>query len=132
MWIAPGIKDIYQMVDDGLIEAYLITGRFEHLKKDTDKWIARINKNGHFKKCYYNQHAKQTHLYKEELINKHKLDIFIDDNWDIVKYLSSKLGNRTKVFWIYNLLDRSIPYKHKFPTLQKSVNQVMQITHNQK
>src|SRR3989338_7674259 len=61
---------------------------------------------------------EQPQIVKETMIKKLALDIFVEDNWDIVKHLKSK----TKIFWIYNILDRNIDYKYKFPTLLAVAN----------
>lgn len=120
LWIAPGIHDIYQLIDDKKIEAHIITARFEHLKKDTTKWFNKLNHKKHFTNTIYNKNAKQPHQYKAELIEKMNLDIFIDDNWDIVKALAEKYPQK-KIFWVSNLLDSRIDYKYKFPNLKKAI-----------
>ena len=52
------------------------------------------------------------------------LDVFVEDNWGIVEYLSPKF-RRTKIAWIYNLLDRTIPYPYKFPSLKKTIEHII-------
>jgi hypothetical protein len=54
------------------------------------------------------------------MIKKLNLDIFVEDNWDIVKYL--KNIKKTKIFWIYNLLDKKIKYQYKFKSLKEVVS----------
>ncbi|MBT4652637.1 MAG: hypothetical protein HN981_01275, partial [Candidatus Pacebacteria bacterium] len=45
LFVSPGMKQIEQLVKDGKIEAYVVTGRFGHLEKDTNKWFKKFNKN---------------------------------------------------------------------------------------
>jgi len=55
------------------------------------------------------------------MINKLDLDIFVEDNWDIVKHLKMK-NEKLKIYWIYNIFDRSINYKYKFSSLKNVIN----------
>jgi hypothetical protein len=127
LWIAPGTDDIKSLVEQGKIEAYIITGRFKHLKHNTEKWINRLNADSHFKQWHFNQKAEQPHLYKENLIKELDLDVFIDDNWDIVQYLHQQFGPHRKIFWVYNLLDRHIKYEEKHPDLKHAVQGIKQL-----
>jgi cytochrome c len=63
------------------------------------------------------------------MIKKLNLDIFVEDNWDIAKYLKNqnsklKTGKKTKIFWIYNLLDRNIKYRYKFSSLKEVIKKI--------
>lgn len=111
-----GLKEIKKLVKKRKIEAYLITGRYSFLKDDLDYWIKKLKLNQYFKQIYYNVKDEQPHFFKEKIIKKLKLDIFVEDNWDIVAYLEKNL-KKTKIFWIYNLLDKNINYRYKFANL---------------
>ena len=56
------------------------------------------------------------------MIEKLNLDAFVEDNWDIVKYLQNISDHDkkvdTRIFWIYNLFDRFKKYPRKFPHLK--------------
>lgn len=119
--VAPGFSELKHKVQSGEIEAYLITARFDFLKPDLDKWLTRIQADKYFKKVYYNQHNEQPHAFKLRVLNSLKLDYFIEDNWDIVNNLAVQPGLNTKIFWIYNLFDRRIPYPYKYPILKKAL-----------
>jgi hypothetical protein len=63
------------------------------------------------------------------MIKKLNLDIFVEDNWDIAKYLKTqnsklKTEKKTKIFWIYNLLDRNIKYWYKFSSLKEVIKKI--------
>jgi hypothetical protein len=103
----------------------MISARYESLKTDFDSWVKKIDPDHLFAGYFYNNQNDQPHLYKEKIIKKLGLDIFVEDNWDIVKYL--KTGMRTKIFWIYNLLDRQITYPDKFPSLRAVMDKLSQI-----
>ena len=125
--VAPGLSDIRDLVKAGTIEAYLITGRFNFLKSDLDRWLKKIKADEYFTGIYHNAQNQQPHLFKEERLKTLGLDIFIEDNWDIVKHLATeKIHGRlpTDTYWIYNLFDRRINYPHKYPMLKQAVNSI--------
>jgi len=123
---APGVKEIKQLIKEKKIKAYVISARYESLKEDFLFWKKKIDPENLFSSWYYNEKNDQPHLYKEKMIKKLNLDIFVEDNWDIVKYLKTqnsklKSGKKTKIFWIYNLLDRNIKYWYKFSSLKEVI-----------
>jgi len=126
---APGVKEIKQLIKEKKIKAYVISARYESLKEDFLFWKKKIDPENLFSSWYYNEKNDQPHLYKEKMIKKLKLDIFVEDNWDIVKYLKTqnskiKSGKKTKIFWIYNLLDRKIKYWYKFSSLKEVIKKI--------
>lgn len=124
LFISPGYHEVKQLVKDGKIKAYLITARYSFLQNDLGNWLKKLEAGKYFQGSIYNKNNEQPHLFKEKIIKKLNLDIFVEDNWDIVNYLDSKHEARnpkTKIFWIYNILDRKIDYKYKFPVLKKAV-----------
>lgn len=135
-----GLHDIKKLIETGKIEAYIISARYELLKDDFDSWLNNINAKKYFKGCYHNNDNEQPYLYKEKMIKKLNLDIYVEDNWDIVKYLKSKVKSqksplrpsgfegRAKVFWIYNILDRHINYEYKFSGLKKVAAELLKLS----
>lgn len=123
---APGIEEIRKLVDEKKIKPYIISARYEFLKTDFENWTRKIDPKKHFEDYFHNDNNQQPHLYKSEMIKKLKLDIFIDDNWDIVDHLSKKTGSQ--IFWIYNFLDRKIDYQHKYATLKKALQEIKRQT----
>jgi len=124
---AKGIDEIKQLIKQKKIKVYVISARYESLKKDFLFWRKKIDPENLFSSWYYNEKNDQPHLYKEKMIKKLNLDIFVEDNWDIVKYLKTqnaklKSGKKTKIFWIYNLLDKKIKYQYKFKSLKEVVS----------
>jgi len=131
---APGLKNLITLAQTGRIEAYVITGRFDYLKNDFYRWIRKISGDEFLKGYYHNEQNEQSHLFKEKMIKKLKLDIFVEDNWDIVNYLNLKsLCNnkykkssrrKTRILWIYNLFDQQIKYKDGYPTLKAAIEMI--------
>lgn len=120
---AKGIELIKNLSKNNKIEAYIITGRYSFLEKDFNKWLKTIKAKTFVKKSIFNIENKQPHVFKEEMIKKLGLDIFVEDNWGIVKYLRKK-PLKTKILWIDNIFDRPIDYKHKFTSLKKTVEYI--------
>lgn len=122
-FVASGFEQVPQLVQTHQIEAYLVTARFDFLKPDLDRWLKKIDADHLFKTVYFNQKNEQPHLYKRRILRQLQLDYFIEDNWDIVKNLSVDPAlQHTKIFWIYNLLDRRIPYPYKYPVLNSAIH----------
>ena len=114
----PALKDLEGLVKAKKIEAYIITGRYSFLKNDYEKWLKVINKNKIFKACYQNIDNSQPNEFKQKMIRKLNLDIYIEDNLDIVNKIQNK---SSKIFWITNILDKNISYKYKFNNLREAL-----------
>lgn len=117
---APGLHEITRLVNEGKIEAYLITARYNFLGSTVTEWIQKNKLEKTFKGVFYNSKDEQPHEFKERMIKELNLDIFVEDNFDIVEYISKK--TKVKVVWIYNIFDKHIPFINKAPTLQKTIN----------
>lgn len=121
---ATGIDDIKTLIKENKIKGYIISARYESLKQDFERWVKKIDARSYFSGIYYNNNNEQPPHFKAAMIKRLKLDIFVEDNWDIVSYLQSHVDLKAqdcKILWIYNLLDRNILYKNKFPSLRKAV-----------
>ncbi len=126
IFVAPGLDEIKTMVKENKIKAYIITARYSFLKNDLDQWLKKMKVNRYFSGVYYNQKDEQSHIFKERTIKKLSLDIFVEDNWDIVNYLKNK-KLKSKTYWIYNIFDRNYSYLDKFPNLKSTVKKIKEI-----
>lgn len=126
---AKGTELLKQLVKEKRIEAHLITARYSFLDDHLYNWLEKHKLERLFKTINLNRDDEQPHLFKEKIILKYKLDYYIEDNWDIVKYLSQlRTKNqelRTKIYWIYNILDRFMEYPHKYPYLEKALEEII-------
>lgn len=123
VFTSSGLQDIKELSEKGIIEPYIITARYSFLKHDFEKWLKKMKAERFIKQSFYNTKDEQPHLFKERMIRELGLDVFVEDNWDIVAHLtksSCKTNQNLKVFWIYNLFDRGITYHYKFPSLRKA------------
>ncbi|MEA2056882.1 MAG: hypothetical protein U9O78_04255 [Patescibacteria group bacterium] len=127
IFVAPGFDQIKKLRNKGLIEPYLVTGRYAHLKNDFEHWKKKMGAEDIFKKTMMNDKNQQPHLYKEKIIKQFDLDIFIEDNWDIVNYLAhsaptlnKKNSKKRQILWITNFIDsKKIDYQFKFNNLKQ-------------
>lgn len=122
IFLAPGIDQVRQLVRDNKIQAYVITARFSFMGPELMEWIRQRGLDTVFTEIHYNEKNEQPHLFKERMIKKLRLDYFVEDNLDIVKYVDGK--SKTKILWIYNLFDRGVYYPRRFAYLKKAVEYI--------
>lgn len=118
------INEIKKLVMDKKIKAYIVTGRYSFLKSDYENWLKKIDAKKIFEACYQNNDDLQPNQFKTEMIKKLNLDIYIEDNWDIIQKLKIK-NQKSKIFWITNVLDKNISYKYKFNDLKSALNKII-------
>lgn len=121
LFLAPGVKDLQSLIETGKIEAYIITGRYDSLKNDFDKWMEKIEAKKYFAGYFHNSKEEQPYIFKKRMIVKYKLDVFVEDNWDIIQLLNNDTA-KTKILWICNVLDQTVYYKYKFSNLRSAIN----------
>ncbi len=86
---------------------YLVSSRFGFLKKPTEQLVKKYKLNSLFSELYFNFHNKQPHEFKDEIIRKLKIDIYIDDDLYLLKYIAGK-NNKVKLFWLNNKNNKRI------------------------
>jgi len=123
---ARGLSNLRKLVQEGRIEAHLVTGRYASLSSDFNSWMKSIDAEHLFASQSHNAKNEQPHIFKQNMIKKLGLDVFVEDNWDIVKEL--KIQTRPKIFWITNFLDRRIAHEHKFANLRGVIKQLSELT----
>lgn len=79
---------------------YLISSRYGFLEKITHTILKRYNIFSIFSSINLNTQNEQPHLFKEKIIKKLKIDLFVDDDLELLQYLQQHCPN-TKLFW-YN------------------------------
>ncbi len=126
IFIAGGYSDIKKLRDKGIIEPYLVTARYDFLKPDLKRWLRLMKAHDTFEGVFMNENNMQPHLYKEKMVKRLGLDMFIEDNWDVVAHLNKT--TTSKNLWIYNIFDRGIEYPLRFPSLKKAISFVISAT----
>ena len=117
---APGLHEITKLVKTGKIEAYLITARYNYLGSTVTKWVKKNKLEKTFKGVFFNSKDEQPHEFKERMIKKLNLDIYVEDNFDIVNHLMKTTS--ADILWIYNILDYSITFSKKFAHLKDAID----------
>ena len=120
---AKGIDLLEDLIKEGRIEAHLVTARYSFLDNHLFDWLERHKVKHLFKTINLNKKNEQPHLFKEKMIKSYDLDYYIEDNLDIVTHLHGK--HRTKIYWIYNLVDRWYPHPFKYPYLEKALEDII-------
>jgi hypothetical protein len=82
-------------------EIYLVSSRFSFLKNKTDNWVKKYDIEKYFKKMYFNYEDKQPHIFKNEILQSLHIDTFIDDDLDLLLYLS-KHNPKIKFYFLTN------------------------------
>ncbi|OGF99101.1 hypothetical protein A2Y99_00715 [Candidatus Gottesmanbacteria bacterium RBG_13_37_7] len=127
---AKGTELLKELTEKNIIEADLITARFSFLDDQLDRWLRKNNLRKCFRSVNINNKDEQPHIFKEKMLIRLKPDYYIEDNWDIVSYLSNrqkkdKILRKIKIYWIYNIVDRRNPYNYKFPYLERALEEVI-------
>lgn len=117
-----GQKQLKVFIKKHNIEAYIITARYGFLEDDFKKWVKKIDPDHVFKEYYQNKQNKQPHVFKKEMIDKLGLDVFVEDNWDIVRMIKPK--TKAKMFWITNILDRNVYHEYKYNGIEQVVKKL--------
>ncbi len=125
VFIAPGFERIKQLRDAGIIEPYLVTARFSFLKNDLQEWLKKMDADSVFVESYANTDDEQPHLFKARKIQELGLDMFVEDNWDIVERVNRIVRPKKPDFmcwWVSNIMDSGIPYPHKVLSLDEAID----------
>lgn len=81
---------------------FLISSRFGFLQKETDMLMKRLGFDTIFEHLYFNFSNKQPHEFKNEILKKHKLDMYVDDDFPLIKFVA-KQNKTTRFFWLTNV-----------------------------
>lgn len=126
---AGGLEIIAQLIKDKKIEPYIVTGRYASLSRDLEKWKSLLTDKYGFRNYFNNIRDEQPNAFKARMIKKLNLDVFVEDNWDIVQLLHKNgTAKTTKLFWITNILDRFLPYDRKFSNLRNVAKELKKLT----
>ncbi len=83
-------------------ELLLISSRFSFLKGKTESWDKKNHIFKFFRTVLFNYNDKQPHIFKDEMIKKEKVNKFIDDDLDLLIFLSEK-NPQVEFFWLEEL-----------------------------
>lgn len=86
---------------------YLVSSRFSFLKEKTTDLINRYNLDKMFNAMYFNYENRQPHHFKDEILKKLNLDIYVDDDLQLLEYLTDK-NPKTIFFWLNKKISKSL------------------------
>jgi hypothetical protein len=96
--IKKNIKLIHELYKSKNYELYVVSSRYSFLEGRTKEWFKYYRLRELFKEIYINLKDEQPHIYKEKMIKKLKLNVFIDDDRPLLEYLKKRLKNVDLVF----------------------------------
>lgn len=111
-FLRPPIKENLELLKDiskKKNKLYLISSRFKFLEPETNRLIKKYKLDTIFDAMYFNFDNKQPHLFKEKILKKLKLDLYVDDDLSLLKHVA-KSNPKTKFFWLNHKYDKqSLP-----------------------
>ena len=105
--IAENMNFLKKLASANKDKYYLISSRFGFLKTRTDNLIKKYHFDKIFNAMYFNYDNKQPHEFKNEIIKKLDLDMFVDDDLQLLEYLTDK-NPKTKFFWLNEKVNKSL------------------------
>ncbi len=108
--LRPPIKEnlaFLQSIANKKNKLYLISSRFKFLEGVTNQIIKTYKLDSTFDGLYFNYENKQPHVFKNDVLKKLKLDIYIDDDLSLIKYVARD-NPKTTFYWF-----DTIKGKHK-------------------
>lgn len=108
-------------IDKEKNKLYLISSRFGFLEDATLQLMQRQGFDKIFTGMYFNFTNEQPHLFKDRILKKLSLDIYVDDDFQLLKYIA-KHNKKTQFFWLTrskhkNLMTRNIIAIHQLPAI---------------
>lgn len=97
---------------------YLISSRFGFLKKRTNYLVKKYGFEEIFDEMFFNFENQQPHVFKNKVLKKISLDLYVDDDFSLVTYLA-KRNSTTSFFWLNN--------KTKFIKLKRNVTAISRL-----
>lgn len=97
--ILENIEFVKKLTSNKKNKYYLVSSRFSFLKDQTDNIIGKYNLSKIFNSMFFNFQDQQPHTFKDQVIKKMKIDLYVDDDLPLLEYLANKNIN-TKFFWL--------------------------------
>lgn len=97
--ITKNIEHVKKLIQNKNHTYFLISSRFGFLEKQTNKVVALYGLSSLFSKLLFNTHNEQPHLFKDKMIKKLKINIYLDDDLPLLKYLAQK-NPATIFYWL--------------------------------
>ncbi len=86
---------------------FLISSRFSFLKKRTNHIIEKYQFDKLFDGMFFNFKDEQPHFFKNRIIGQLKIHRYIDDDLDLLKFLSKK-NKKTLFYWLNDKINKKL------------------------
>ena len=94
---------------------YLISSRFGFLKDKTHYWLDKNKLKNEFYEIHFNFENSQPHLFKERTIKSKNITHYVDDDLDLLVFLSNK-NPSLNLFWLTK--NKKSNYKNLPPSIK--------------
>lgn len=102
-FLRPPIQENIAFLRDNTIKDknkyYLISSRFSFLKPETEIVLKKYKLRDYVDGIYLNSDDKQPHIFKNAMIKKLGIELFIDDDLPLTEFLA-KENPQTKFIWL--------------------------------
>lgn len=101
-YLRPVIKEnlqFLQSIPKDKHSLFLVSSRFGFLEMTTERIVKKHGFDKLFTKLFFNFENQQPHLFKTAVIKKLDLDVYVDDDLAMLRYVA-KHNKKTKFFWL--------------------------------
>lgn len=110
----PPIRNNIQVIQQKPLKSkhafYLISGRFGFLQKETGVILKKYKLNEVFYAVLLNANNEQPHIFKQKVLKKLHIDVYVDDDLPLIKFLATK-HRHIRFFW-FNKKDKIVRGKN--------------------
>ncbi len=82
------------------INLYLISSRYSFLENTTIEILRKYEILPYFQKIFLNSKDEQPHIFKQKIINRVKIDLYIDDDLNLLEHLRKNCV-KTGLLWYH-------------------------------
>ncbi len=97
--IKNNIAFLEKLVSNKNNKYYLISSRYSFLRKRTENVVKKYKLDAIFDGLYFNYNNLQAHEFKDDKIKTLKINIYIDDDLALLKYLATN-NKSVKFYWL--------------------------------
>jgi hypothetical protein len=86
---------------------YLISSRFSFLKHQTELIVNKYKLGKIFDAMFFNFKDQQPHIFKDQVIKKMKITLYVDDDLPLLEYLADK-NPKVRFFWLNTMQNKKL------------------------
>lgn len=104
--IKRNISALGKIVKNKKHKTYLVSSRYDFLEKKSNHLLKKYKLLPLFDKVFFNFDCQQPHKFKEQILRREKINIYIDDDIELLNYLAKKLP-KISFFWITDNIEKN-------------------------